>query len=93
MTPFNLFGRLEDKVFVVYFFNSNTKNVFIWAEKLRVKIARQPIAVVSRQTTFTVSIGVASATNKVDVDEVIYNANLALQKAVEKGGNTVRNIN
>ncbi|NNG26754.1 MAG: diguanylate cyclase, partial [Ignavibacteriaceae bacterium] len=93
MTPFNLFGRLEDKIFVVYFFNSNTKNVFIWAEKLRVKIARQPIAVVSKQTTFTVSIGVASATNKVDVDEVIYNANLALQKAVEKGGNTVRNIN
>jgi diguanylate cyclase (GGDEF)-like protein len=93
MTPFNLFGRLDDKVFVVYFFNSNTKNVFIWAEKLRVKIARQPIAVVSKQTTFTVSIGVASATNKVDVDEVIHNANLALQKAIEKGGNTVRNIN
>ena len=93
MTPFNLFGRLDDRVFVVYFFNSNTKNVFIWAEKLRIKIARQPIAVVSKQTTFTVSIGVASATNKVDVDEVIYNANLALQKAVEKGGNTVRNIN
>ncbi len=93
MTPFNLFGRLDDRVFVVYFFNSNTKNVFIWAEKLRVKIARQPIAVVSKQTTFTVSIGVGSATNKVDVDEVIYNANLALQKAVEKGGNTVRNIN
>jgi diguanylate cyclase (GGDEF)-like protein len=93
MTPFNLFGRLDERVFVVYFFNSNTKNVFIWSEKLRVKIARQPIAVVSKQTTFTVSIGVASATNKVDVDEVIYNANLALQKAVEKGGNTVRNIN
>ncbi len=93
MTSFNLFGRLEERLFAVYFFNSTAKNVFIWAEKLRVKIARQPIAVVSKQTTFTVSIGVASASNKIDVEEVLYNANLALQKAVEKGGNTVRNIN
>jgi hypothetical protein len=28
-----------------------------------------------------------------DVDEVIYNADLALKKALERGGNTVRNIN
>lgn len=93
MTPLNIFGRLDKKVFAVYFFNSITKNVFIWAEKLRVKIARKPIAVVSKQTTFTVSIGIASTTNKVDVDEILYNAELALQKATEKGGNTVQNIN
>jgi hypothetical protein len=36
---------------------------------------------------------VASATNKISADEIIYNADLALQKALEKGGNTVRNIN
>ncbi len=93
MTPLNLFGRFGDKLFAVYFFNMTTKDVFIWAEKLRVKIARKPIAVVSKQTTYTVSIGVASASNKIDVDEIIYNANLALQKAVEQGGNKVRNIN
>jgi diguanylate cyclase (GGDEF)-like protein len=93
MTPLNLFGRIDDRLFGVYFFNCTTKTVFIWAEKLRVKIARLPIPVVTRQTTFTVSIGIASTTSKVDVDEVIYNANLALQKAVEKGGNSVRNIN
>jgi diguanylate cyclase (GGDEF)-like protein len=74
-------------------FNTNTKDVFLWAEKLRVKIARKPIAVVSKQTTFTVSIGVASTHNKIDVDEVLYNADLALKKALEKGGNAVRNIN
>ena len=93
MTPMNIFGRLSERVFGVYFFNSTTKDVFIWAEKLRVKIARKPIAVVSKQTTYTVSIGVASANNKLDPDEVIYNADLALQKALERGGNTVRNIN
>ena len=38
MTPLNLFGRLSEKVFCVYFFNATTKDVFLWAEKLRVKI-------------------------------------------------------
>ncbi len=93
MTPLNIFGRISEKVFGVYFFNATTKDVFLWAEKLRVKIARKPIAVVSKQTTYTVSIGVASANNKTNPDEVIYNADLALQKALERGGNTVRNIN
>jgi diguanylate cyclase (GGDEF)-like protein len=93
ITPLNLLGRLDEKVFGVYFFNATTKDVFVWAEKLRVKIARKPIAVVSKQSTYTVSIGVASSNNKTDIEEVIYNADLALKKALEKGGNTVRNIN
>ena len=93
MTPLNLFGRIDERTFAVYFFNSSTKNVFIWAEKLRVKIARKPISVISKQTTFTVSIGIASTTNKDSVDEVMHNANLALTKAIEKGGNSVLNIN
>jgi len=93
MTPLNLIGRLSQKVFAVYFFNMSPKDVFIWAEKLRIKIARKPIAIVSKQTTFTVSIGVASTTNKTDVQEILTNAELALNKALEKGGNTVKSIN
>jgi diguanylate cyclase (GGDEF)-like protein len=93
MTPLNIFGRVDEKLFAVYFFNTDPKNVFIWAEKLRVKIARKPIAIVSKQNTYTVSIGVASTHGKLDTDEVFNNAELALQKAVEKGGNAVRNIN
>lgn len=92
LTPFNIIGRLNTRIFGVYFFNSSTKEVFLWAEKLRVKIARKPIAVISKQTTFTVSIGVATTTNKTDVDEVVYNAELALKKALEKGGNSVKSI-
>ena len=93
MTPLTTLGRISEKVFGVYFFNSTTKDIFLWAEKLRVKIARKPIAVVSKQTTYTVSVGIASATNKTNVDEIIFNADLALQKALERGGNTVRSIN
>ncbi|MCB0749757.1 MAG: diguanylate cyclase, partial [Ignavibacteriae bacterium] len=61
--------------------------------KLRIKIARKPISVVSKQTTFTVSIGVASSHQKTDVEEVLKNAELALNKAIQKGGNTVKSIN
>lgn len=93
ITPLNLFGRLDEKVFGVYFFNATTKDVFLWAEKLRIKIARKPIAVVTKQTTFTVSVGVASASHKTDVKIVLENAELALNKALEKGGNSVKSIN
>jgi diguanylate cyclase (GGDEF)-like protein len=93
LTPNNLWGRIDKRLFAVYFFNIPTKDVFLWAEKLRVKIARKPIAVVSKQTTFTVSIGVASTQNKSDAEEVLNNADLALRKALQKGGNIVKNIN
>ncbi|MFA7228655.1 MAG: GAF domain-containing protein [Melioribacteraceae bacterium] len=92
MTPLNLLGRISEKVFAVYFFNMSPKDVFLWAEKLRIKIARKAIAVASKQTTFTVSIGVATTTNKTDVQEILTNAELALKKAIEKGGNTVKSI-
>jgi diguanylate cyclase (GGDEF)-like protein len=93
LTPFTIIGRIEKRIFAVYFFNTQSKDVFLWAEKLRIKIARKPIAVVSKQTTFTVSIGVASTTGKTNAEELLHDAELALNKALEKGGNTVKSIN
>ncbi|MFA8344058.1 MAG: GAF domain-containing protein [Rhodothermaceae bacterium] len=93
MPDIGLLGRLDEKIFGVYFFNVTTKDAFLWAEKLRVKIARQPIAVSTKQTTYTVSIGVASASNTTSIDKVLHNAELALNKALEKGGNSVKSIN
>ncbi len=87
-----LFGRFNERIFGLYFFNINSKDVFLWAEKLRIKIARKPIAVITKQTTFTISVGVASTNKKTDVDEVIRDAKLALNKAIEKGGNTVKSV-
>ena len=92
MTPLHILGRLSEKVFVIYFFNMSPNDVSLWAEKLRIKIARKPIAISSKQSTFTVSIGVSSTTNKTDVQEILYNTELALKKALEKGGNTVKSI-
>jgi diguanylate cyclase (GGDEF)-like protein len=93
LTPLALFGRLDERIFAIHFFNTEPKAVYIWAEKLRVKVARKPVNVISKQNTYTISIGVATTTGRTDADEVLQNANLALQKAVEKGGNAVRNIN
>lgn len=93
LEPGSTLGRLDDRVFGVYFFNTSSKDVALWADKIRVKVARKPIDVISKQTTYTVSIGVASAQGISDVDELLHNAELALKKAVEKGGNIVRNIN
>ena len=93
MTPLNIIGRVSKRVFGVYFFNSTTKDVYLWAEKLRVKIARKPVAVISKQTAFTVSIGVASTNGKIDVSEALEDAELALNKAIEKGGNSVNRLN
>jgi len=93
LTPLTIFGRLDERIFAVHFFNTEPKAVYIWAEKLRVKVARKPVNVISKQNTYTISIGVATTTGRTNVDEVLENAHLALQKAVEKGGNTVRNIN
>ncbi len=89
----SLFGRLDKRLLGVYFFNSTTKNAYSWAEKIRGAIAREPISVMSRQSTFTVSIGVASTNNKTDVNEIIKTVKLALNKALEKGGNAVINAN
>jgi diguanylate cyclase (GGDEF)-like protein len=88
----NIVGRIEDKLFAVFFFNTIVKDAFLWAEKLRIKVARKPISVHAKQTTFTVSVGVANASNKTDIKEILYNAELALNKAIEKGGNSVKSI-
>lgn len=91
--PYVIFGRLTERVFAAHFFAYEMKNVYVWSEKLRVKIARHPIAVGMKQNTYTISVGLCSTKGKTNVDEVIENAQLALNKAVDKGGNTVLHNN
>ncbi len=88
----NIVGRISRDAFGIYFFNADSKDVFLWAERLRLTIARTPVVVSTKQTTYTVSIGIATASEKSDINELLENAELALKKAVEKGGNTVKNI-
>jgi len=93
MNHFTFFGRIEEKVFGVFFVSATSKDVTLWAERTRTKVARQIVKVSSQQTTFTISVGVAAAKEKTDVEDLMRNANLAMQKAIESGGNKVRTIN
>ncbi|MBD3410607.1 MAG: GAF domain-containing protein [Ignavibacteriales bacterium] len=92
LTPFEDFGRLDERMFAVYFFNKEPKDAFLIAERIRKKIARQPVAVANRQTAVTVSIGVASADGAPTADAAMENARLALEKARENGGNKVMDV-
>jgi diguanylate cyclase (GGDEF)-like protein len=88
----NIVGRISKDVFAIYFFNADSKDVFLWAEKLRIKIARTPVSVATKQTTYTVSVGISTAHENMDINDLVENAELALKKALEKGGNSVKNI-
>lgn len=89
---YDVVGRIEEKLFAIFFFNTPIKEAFLWSEKLRIKIARKPVEISSKQTTYTVSIGVANTLNKKNIEDVLYDAELALNKAIEKGGNQVKSI-
>jgi diguanylate cyclase (GGDEF)-like protein len=88
----NIVGRISKDVFAIYFFNADSKDIFLWAEKLRIKIARTPVSVATKQTTYTVSVGISTAHENMGITDLIENAELALKKALEKGGNAVKNI-
>jgi diguanylate cyclase (GGDEF)-like protein len=86
----SFFGRISERLLAVSFFNFTSNDAFLWAEKLRIKVARTPVPVMSRQSTFTISIGLASTNNRTDWEEIFKTAQLALNKALEKGGNAVK---
>ncbi|NUN09910.1 MAG: GAF domain-containing protein [Ignavibacteriaceae bacterium] len=92
INPFITVGITDENEFGVFIFNMTSSDAQIWADKLRLKIARTPVPLVSKQITTTVSIGVASA-NKPKFEEVFNNARQALYNAVKNGGNKVRNVN
>lgn len=85
----SLIGRFAKRELCIFLFNHSLKDAYIWAEKLRVKIARKPIDALAKQTTFTVSIGLASINDSENFNEAIEIAKRALKKAMEKGGNVV----
>jgi diguanylate cyclase (GGDEF)-like protein len=93
LPPTALFSRLDEKLLGIHFYDITAQDVYLWAERVRVKIARLNFPTASGQSTFTVSMGIASCTGRNSVDEVFENADLALQKAIQDGGNKVNNIN
>lgn len=90
LSYFSFSGRVNERTFAVFFFNKNIKDVLVWAEKIKKKIANVPFSSSGKQTTATVSIGLASNFKGGNYQEIYLNADLALKKAKEQGGNTVK---
>ncbi len=86
----HIFGRLSNRVFGIFIANSSTNDAFAWAEKVRLKIARKPLNVISNQSMYTISLGVAGANSDKSLESIMDDAELALKKAIEKGGNNTK---
>ncbi|RMD48933.1 MAG: GAF domain-containing protein, partial [Ignavibacteria bacterium] len=56
LPPLATIGRISRRVIAIHFFNKTVQDVFLWAEKIRIKIARKPMSVLAKQNTFTISV-------------------------------------
>ncbi len=81
-------GKLDKDVFGVFFFGTDAKTSFMWAERLKSKVAKQSPGAAG-SGGFTISVGIAPAENKNSFEEIFQPALMALQKAQEGGGGKV----
>lgn len=85
-----IFGRINNRDFGIYLINTNLNKAFSFAESLRSKIARNPLSILQTQKLVTISIGAANADVSKRINDVLKDAELALKKAIEKGGNNTK---
>ncbi len=85
-----IFGRINQRDFGIYLLNTNLNKAFSFAEALRSKIARNPLSVMQTQKLVTISIGAANSESGKKINDVLKDAELALKKAIEKGGNNTK---
>ncbi len=82
-------GKLDKDIYGVFSFGRDAKKAYIWAEKLKSKVAKQSSTAAGGGNGFTISVGIAPAENKGSFEEIFQLALLALQKAQEGTGGKV----
>lgn len=88
----DVIGRIGRRTIGIYFFNKETKEIFLWADKIRVNIARKTFSYEDKQFSATVSIGLCNTREKIDLNQITEEATMTLNKALEKGGNKVHRL-
>lgn len=88
--PYDLVGRLDQNSFGVILVKTPANEAYLWAEKIRKIITSMVINIEDKSFSVTVSIGLSGAMEGSTQQELMKNANLVLQKAIDSGGNTVR---
>lgn len=88
--PYDLVGRLDQNRFGVVLVKTPANEAYLWAEKIRKIITGMVITIDNKSFFITVSMGVCGAVQGSTQQDLIKNANLVLQKAIDSGGNTIR---
>lgn len=82
-------GKLDKDLYGIFFFGSDARDTYMWAERLKNKVAKQSTNAMGNGNGFTISVGLAPAENKSDYKELFQSASLALLKAQEGTGSKV----
>lgn len=85
-----VFGRLDEKEFGIFLINFEQNAAFSFAELIRSKIARNSSEILKTQHIVTISVGVAMSLPEKTLEDLLLDAELALKKAIEKGGNVTK---
>ncbi len=85
-----IFGRLDEKEFGIFLINMEQNSAFSFAELIRSKIARNSSEILKTQHIVTISVGVAITLQEKTLEDLLLDAELALKKAIEKGGNVTK---
>ncbi len=88
--PYDIVGRYDFNCFGVVLISTTANEASLWSEKIRKNIASNIINIDGKNFSVTVSIGIAGAINNISDVELLDNANRALSKAREAGGNILR---
>lgn len=84
LRPYDIVGRVDANIFGVGLIHKNARDAQLWAERVRGDIASAILAYGGRQFSVTVSLGVVECTVQKSFDELLANAEQALQMASRK---------
>lgn len=87
---YDIVGRIDESRFAVALVNTAANDACVWAEKIRKNIAAHVINIEEKSFSVTISVGVCGALEGMKRQELVNNASVVLQKAIETGGNAVR---
>jgi len=86
----DIFGRMGGEEFAVFLPETNKEGAIYAAERLRRALAETPVVFAGGILSFTMSIGVATATDQtLDVESLLKQADIVLYAAKQKGRNRV----
>lgn len=84
LRPYDIIGRVDANILGAGLIHKNAREAQLWAERLRGDIASSILQYGGRQFSVTVSIGIVECTVQKSFDELLSNAEQALQTASRK---------